>query len=131
MRATILQSVFPQDTNSQGTLFAGTLVGWMDKASAYAAMRRVRGGVVTAAMDEIAFKVPIRLGDLVEVDARVESVGRTSMRVRVDVWREHLGDGHRELCVTGHFTVVAIGPDGRPTPVLRARADPEPGDPGS
>ena len=50
MRATILQSVFPQDTNSLGTLFAGTLVGWMDKAAAYAAMRRVGGPVVTRAM---------------------------------------------------------------------------------
>lgn len=117
MRATILQSVFPQDTNSLGTLFAGTLVGWMDKAAAYSAMRRVRGGVVTAAMEEIAFREPIRQGDLVEVDAQVVSVGRTSLRVRVDVWRERLEDGTRELCVQGHFTLVAVGRDGRPVPV--------------
>lgn len=117
MQASILQSVFPQDTNSLGTLFAGTLVGWMDKAAAYAAMRRVRGGVVTAAMEEIAFREPIRQGDLVEVDARVVSVGRTSLRVRIDVWRERLEDGSRELCVQGHFTLVAVGRDGKPIPV--------------
>jgi len=117
VHASILQSVFPQDTNSLGTLFAGTLVGWMDKAAAYAAMRRVRGGVVTAAMEEIAFREPIRQGDLVEVDARVVSVGRTSLRVRIDVWRERLEDGSRELCVQGHFTLVAVGRDGKPVPV--------------
>lgn len=117
MQATLIQSVFPQDTNSLGTLFAGTLVGWMDKAAAYAAMRRVRGGVVTAAMEEIAFKHPIHQGELVQVDAQVVSVGRTSLRVRIDVWRETVEDGTRELCVQGHFTLVAVGSDGRPVPV--------------
>ncbi|HWH14636.1 MAG TPA: hotdog domain-containing protein [Miltoncostaeaceae bacterium] len=100
-----------------GTLFAGTLVGWMDKAAAYAAMRRVRGPAVTAAMEEIAFQVPIRQGDLVEVEARVVSVGRTSLRVKVEVWRERLEDHSRELCVQGHFSLVAVGRDGRPVAV--------------
>ncbi len=117
MRATSLQSVFPQDTNSQGNLFAGTLVGWMDRCAAYAAMRRARGTVVTAAMDEISFRVPIVKGDLVDIDAVVESVGETSMRVKIDVWRERIEDGSRELCVVGHFTLVAVGRDGRPVSV--------------
>ncbi|MFN8108287.1 MAG: hotdog domain-containing protein [Thermoleophilia bacterium] len=116
--------MFPQDTNSLGTLFAGTLVGWMDKAAAYAAMRRVRGGAVTAAMEAIQFRTPLRLGDLVEVDALVVSVGRTSMRVQVDVWRERLADDGRELCVQGHFTMVAVDADGRPVPVPPRPADP-------
>lgn len=117
MRASLLQSVFPTDSNSLGTLFAGTLVGWMDKAAAYAAMRRVRGSVVTAAMEEIAFREPIRVGDLVEVDAQIVRTGSTSLRARVDVWREQLETGKRELCVQGHFTLVAVGRDGRPIPV--------------
>ena len=116
-RATVLQSVFPQDTNSQGNLFAGTLVGWMDRAAAYAAMRQARGTVVTAAMDEITFRTPIVKGDLVEIEAVVESIGRTSMRVKLDVWRERIEDGTRELCVVGHFTLVAVGRDGRPVAV--------------
>lgn len=115
--ANSLNSVFPQDTNSQGNLFAGTLVGWMDRCAAYAAMRRARGNVVTAAMDEISFRVPIVKGDLVEIDAVVESVGQTSMRVKIDVWRERIEDGTRELCVVGHFTLVAVGRDGRPVNV--------------
>lgn len=124
MRASLLQSVFPSDSNSLGTLFAGTLVGWMDKASAYAAMRRTQGAVVTAAMEEIAFRHPIRVGELVEVDAQVIHVGTTSLRVRVDVWRERLRPGEeRELCVQGHFTMVAVDDDGRPRAVPPQAAD--------
>jgi len=116
-RATVLQSVFPHDTNSQGNLFAGTLVGWMDRCAAYAAMRQARGNVVTASMDEISFRTAIVQGDLVEIEGVVESIGRTSMRVKLDVWRERIEDGTRELCVVGHFTLVAVGRDGRPVAV--------------
>lgn len=114
MEALLLESVFPGDTNPRGNLFGGTLVSWMDKAAGYAAMRRARSVVVTAAIEDIAFSVPIVVGDLVEVQARVISVGRTSMRVRVEVRREDAINGSHELCTVGHFTMVAIGADRRP-----------------
>lgn len=117
MEARLLESVFPTDTNPQGNLFGGTLVSWMDKAAGFAAMRRARGTVVTAAIEDIAFQVPILQGDLVEVVARVIGVGRTSMRVRVEVRKESPADGTAELCTVGHFTMVAMGPDRKPTPV--------------
>jgi len=117
MQARLLESVFPTDTNPQGNLFGGTLVSWMDKAAGFAAMRRARSTVVTAAIEDIAFSVPIVQGDLVEVNARVISVGRTSMRVRVEVSKENPVAGTSELCTVGHFTMVAMGPDRRPTPV--------------
>lgn len=117
MEARLLESVFPTDTNPQGNLFGGTLVSWMDKAAGFAAMRRARSTVVTAAIEDIAFTVPILQGELVEVHARVISVGRTSMRVRVEVSKEDPIAATRELCNVGHFTMVAIGPDRRPVPV--------------
>lgn len=117
MRARLLESVFPTDTNPQGTLFAGTLMGWMDKAAVFAAMRRTGTSVVTAAIRDISFQVPIRLGDMVELDARVVSIGRTSLVVEIEVNRERPMDGTRELCVIGHFVMVAMGPDRTPTPV--------------
>jgi acyl-CoA hydrolase len=61
--------------------------------------------------------VPILQGDLVEVVARVVEVGRSSMRVRVEVRKESPIDGTSELCTVGHFTMVAMGADRRPTPV--------------
>ncbi|MGD9694252.1 MAG: acyl-CoA thioesterase [Thermoleophilia bacterium] len=118
MEARLLESVFPTDTNPQGNLFGGTLLAWMDKAAGYAAMRRARSTVVTAAIENIAFQVPILQGDLVEVVAQVERVGTTSMRVRVDVYRERPVEGSKgELCVVGHFTMVAMGPDRKPVAV--------------
>jgi len=123
VEARLLESVFPTDTNPQGNLFGGTLVSWMDKAAGFAAMRRARSTVVTAAIEDIAFRVPILQGDLVEIVARVVDVGRTSMRVRVEVRKESPIDGTGELCTVGHFTMVAMGPDRRPTPVPALEGD--------
>ena len=117
MEARLLESVFPTDSNPRGNLFGGTLVSWMDKAAGIAAMRRARQVVVTAKIEDIEFKVPIIVGELVEVHAMVEHVGRTSLRVRVDVSKEDPLTGISQLCTTGHFTLVAIDADRRPTPV--------------
>jgi acyl-CoA hydrolase len=81
--------------------------------------------VVTAAVDRLTFQVAIHQGELVELIARVEAVGRTSMRVVVEAHREDPVSHARELCTTGTFTMVALGADGRPTPVR-----PLPGDGG-
>lgn len=115
--ARLLHSVFPHDTNPRGNLFGGTLVAWMDTAAGIAAMRRARQTVVTARIEDIEFKVPIVQGELVEVHARVVSVGRTSMRVKVDVSKEDPLTGESRLCTSGNFTMVAIGADRRPVPV--------------
>lgn len=117
MEARVLQSVFPTDTNPRGRLFGGQMVAWMDKAAGYAAMRHARNVVVAAAIDRIEFKVPVEQGDLVELVARVESVGTTSMRVKVEAFREDALTGTRELCTSGYFVLVAVDDEGRPVPV--------------
>lgn len=112
-----LEVVFPGDTNHMGTLFGGTLMAWMDRAAYFAASRRARGTVVTRKVDELEFRVAIHVGDFVELIARVESEGRTSMRVAVEVHREDPTDGARELCTTGHFVMVAVDDHGNPCPI--------------
>lgn len=112
-----LEVVFPGDTNHLGTLFGGTLVAWMDRAAYYAASRRARGSVVTRKIDELEFRVPIRTGDFVELVATVESEGRTSMQVTVEVHREDPVNGTRELCTTGHFVMVSVDEAGAPRPL--------------
>ncbi|MEQ8834552.1 MAG: acyl-CoA thioesterase [Miltoncostaeaceae bacterium] len=114
MEARLLESVFPSDTNPQGTLFGGTLMSWMDKAAGYAAMRRARSTVVTAAISDLSFQVPIRHGDLVDIHAVVTDVGRTSMKVRVEVRRESPISGENELCTVGLFTMVAMDAERAP-----------------
>jgi acyl-CoA hydrolase len=114
----LCEFVFPSDTNHLGTLYGGTLMAWMDKAAAVAGLRRSgSSAAVTVAVDALEFRVPIHHGELVELLARVESVGRTSMKVRVEAHREDPAGGTRELCTAGTFTMVAIDDDGRPTPV--------------
>jgi RecQ family ATP-dependent DNA helicase len=110
--------VFPSDTNHLGTLHGGRLMHWMDTAAGVAALRRSgSAAVVTAAVEALTFRVPIRHGELVELVARVESVGRTSMTVRVEAHREETTVHARELCTVGTFTMVAVDADGSPTPV--------------
>lgn len=110
--------VLPSDTNHLGALYGGTLMAWMDKAAGVAGLRRAgANAVVTAAVDRLEFHVPIRVGELVELVARVESVGRTSMSVRVEAHREDPHTGARQLCTAGAFTMVAIDADRRPTPI--------------
>jgi acyl-CoA hydrolase len=65
----------------------------------------------------VDFRAPIHQGEAVEVTARLRSVGRTSMRVAVTTVGENLITGERRLCTEAEFVLVAMGPDGRPTPV--------------
>lgn len=125
MEAIVLESVFPTHSNPRGRLFGGQLVAWMDQAAGYAAMRRARNVVVTASIERIDFRVPVVVGDLVELHAVVESVGRSSLRVRVDVRREDPITGERVLCTTGRFTLVAVDAHGRPAPVPAEGPPPE------
>ncbi|GAA5335225.1 acyl-CoA thioesterase [Thermus hydrothermalis] len=108
--------VFPGETNHYGTLFGGTVMAWMDQAAFVAATRHARCKVVTVHADAVDFKHPVPLGSIVELVARVVEVGRTSMRVAVELWVEPL-QGERYLAAQGGFVLVALDASGRPTPV--------------
>ena len=130
----MLELVFPKDTNYLGTAFGGWVLSLMDKAASVAAVRHCCGNVVTARMDGVDFHVPIRVGDAVALDAQVVRVGRSSMTIRVDVYRETMTTGEQELATTGFFVFVALDESGKPrsVPPLQsgqdtssARPDPE------
>src|SRR5574344_270263 len=87
--------VFPNHTNHLGTLFGGQAMAWMDKAAFLAAARYSRRTVVTAHSDQIDFKLPIRVGEMVETVGRVVEVGRSSMTVQVELITEDLHSGER------------------------------------
>ena len=73
--------------------------------------------MVTVASERVEFKVPVVAGQLVELVARVERVGRTSVTVGVDMYAETVATGERRLATSGTFVFVAIDDEGRPTPV--------------
>ena len=115
----LTELIQPQQTNHYGTLFGGQALGLMDQAAFIAATRYARRQVVTVAVDRIEFKVPVRAGEMVELVARVERVGRTSVTVGVEMYAEELLSGHRRLATSGKFVFVAIDEEGQPTPVRR------------
>jgi len=115
--ARMLEMVFPDFTNHMGTLFGGQALAWMDKAAFLAGSRYARTVVVTANSDRIDFRLPVKQGAMVELIARVVKVGRSSMQVEIEMYCEDLLTGVRGLATRGVFTMVALGADGKPTPV--------------
>lgn len=115
------QLVLPPHTNALGTAFGGTVIAWIDICAAMAARRHARSSVVTASMEAVDFIAPIRLGDLVNLQASVDCVGRTSMVVGVRVETEDLDSGERVHAVNAHVTFVALSPEGVPQEVPRLR----------
>lgn len=109
--------VLPPDTNTHGTAFGGRIMEWMDIAAGIAAGRHCGGAAVTVAVDELVFRRPIRVADVVVIHASVNFAGRTSMEVGVRVEREDAKTRKLEHCLTGYFTFVAIDDAGRPQSV--------------
>lgn len=114
-----MEVVFPELANHYGTLFGGNALNLMGKAAFVAATRHARHNVVMATSDRIEFHEPIPVGELVELIARVERAGRSSMTVSVEMIRENLLSGTRKTVVRGSFEMVAVDDKGRPTPIER------------
>src|SRR4026207_1004998 len=82
--------VLPNDTNVFGNLMGGRLMYWMDIAAALSAQKHCNAPVVTASVDNISFQNPIRLGNVVHIEAKVTRAFNTSMEIHMDVWGEDL-----------------------------------------
>jgi acyl-CoA hydrolase len=124
----LIEMVFPQQTNHYGTLFGGEALGLMDKAAFILASRYARRSVVTASSEKVDFHVPVKQGQLVELMARVVKTGRTSIHVDVDLFAEDLLTGDRQHATHGQFVLVALDAHQKPSfvPQLVAqRADPK------
>jgi uncharacterized protein (TIGR00369 family) len=116
---TLIETLLPQDTNPAGSIFGGVIMGLMDKAAAIAAWRYARCEVVTAGAEQISLLRPVRLGEVVKVEARVVCTGRTSIDVDVVVETENVFTGGSAVAATGYFTMVALNNEGKPTEVPR------------
>ena len=107
----------PTDINSNGHIFGGWILSQMDIAGGITARRRAKGPVATVAIEGMEFLRPVLLLDILSLYAKIERIGRTSIRIRVDV-KVNRADAPEEISVTGGlFTFVAIDENGRPRPV--------------
>src|SRR6188768_940086 len=109
--------VLPNDTNTLNNLMGGRLMHWMDIVSAIAAQKHSNRIVVTASVDNISFKNPIRLGNVVTLRAHVTRAFNSSMEVRIDVDAEDVPTGHKFESNSAYFTFVALDASSKPTDV--------------
>ena len=113
----LLNEVFPQDTNSRGTLFGGRLLSIMDTAAGIVSSKFAHKQFVTISIDSLKFMRPAWKGDLVEVTSRVVFTSRTTTGVYVVARRLTRSDWVPEDICAGFFFMVAVDSDMRPTPV--------------
>ena len=120
------QLVLPNDTNQLANLLGGRLMEWMDIAAAVSAQRHSNRICVTAAVDNLVFHQPIRLGEVVTLRASVNRAFGTSMEVGVNVVAENQLTGERKTANTAYLTFVAVDRSTKPVkipPVIPQSAD--------
>ena len=106
-----------QDANIAGNVHGGEIMKLCDEAAAIAATRLAGGRVVTAAVDEMRFRSPVHVGDLITLRSTVNAVWRTSMEVGVRVDAENVGSGTITHTCSAYFTMVALDGDEKPLPL--------------
>lgn len=114
----VTKTVFPGRTNHHNTLFGGEALAWMDEAAFIAATRFCRKPLVTVCSDRVDFKESIPAGTILELVAKIAHVGRTSIKVQVDIFVENMYDDNQHKAISGSFTFVALDENRKPTPVL-------------
>ncbi len=112
--------MMPRDANALGTIFGGVILSELDLAAAIEAHKHHPGKVVTVAMNQVVFKQPVLIGDLVSFFTETLHVGRTSIQVNVSVWAQRRFGSQERLPVTeAQVTLVAVDDRFQPVPVLR------------
>jgi len=116
--ATVMNElVLPNDTNTFGNLMGGRLMYWMDIAAAISTMKHCNSPCMTVSVDNISFKNPIKLGNLVHIEAKITRAFNSSMEVHIQVWGEDYLHQYQYKSNEAYFTFVALDPNGKPRPV--------------
>ena len=114
---TLRTLAMPADANAAGDIFGGWVMAQMDLACGIRAAERAGGRVVTAAVNEMAFNSPMKIGDTLCIYTAIERVGRTSMILNVEAWAQRYLTKHREKVTQASFVMVKLDDHGKPAPV--------------
>ncbi len=114
---TLRTLAMPADANAAGDIFGGWVMAQMDLACGIRAAERAHGRVVTAAVKEMSFAKPMKIGDTLCIYIDIAKVGRTSMVLRVEAWAQRYLSHVRERVTYADFIMVALDDDGKPTPI--------------
>ncbi len=107
----------PADTNQNGDIFGGWLLGQMDIAGSIFSYKIAQGRTVTVSVEAMTFRKPVYVGDVVCIYAELIRIGRTSIAVRIEAWVNRRNERQMIQVTEGTFTYVAVGDDLRPKPV--------------
>lgn len=113
-KAIMTELVLPNDTNTLGNLMGGRLLHWLDICAAISAHRCSNRIVVTAAVNNVSFSHPIKLGDIITLEAKVSRCFNSSMEVVIDVFVEDHRTGAKTKCNDAIYTFVAVDQIGAP-----------------
>ena len=116
-RTEMTEAVLPQDANVFGNLLGGRVMHLVDMAAAIAAHRHCRSIAVTASVDHIDFRNPIRIGEVITLKASLNRAFHTSMEIGVKVFSEDILSGEKKHTTSAYVTFVALDEDHRPKPV--------------
>jgi acyl-CoA thioesterase YciA len=110
----------PADTNQNGDIFGGWLLGQMDIGGGIFSSKVAEGRTVTVAIDAMSFRKPVYVGDVVSVYADLIRIGTTSITVHVEAWVMRREESDLVHVTEGNFTYVAVDENNRPRPVKGA-----------
>lgn len=124
-RVTMTQLMSPQDTNLFGNVFGGVVLAAVDRIAYVCASRHAGRPCVTASFDQVDFRSPIQIGEIVTLQASANTVGRTSIEVGVRVTAEDVHGGNVRHTNSCYVTMVAIDEAGHPVDVPRLALETE------
>ena len=104
----------PADTNPVGDIFGGWIMSLMDLAAGVSAGARAKGRVATAAVSNLSFLQPVKVGDVVCVYTAITKTGRTSVTIGVEAYVLRRNQGERVRVTAAEFVLVAVDHDGTP-----------------
>ncbi|MEO9459212.1 MAG: acyl-CoA thioesterase [Lentilitoribacter sp.] len=111
---TLRTLAMPGDANAAGDIFGGWVMAQMDLACGIKAAERAHGRVVTAAVKEMVFKKPVKIGDTLGIYIDIVKVGRTSMTLQVDAWVQRYLTEVTEKVTDARIVMVALDENGKP-----------------
>jgi acyl-CoA thioesterase YciA len=113
-------TMMPKDTNAVGSIFGGVILSLIDQAAFVEASRQAPRKFVTVAMDKVEFHKPVQMGDIVSLWAETVHIGRSSIRLRVDVMARSRYSDEEARVTSAEVTMVSIDEQGKPAPIFGA-----------
>ena len=114
---TLRTLAMPADANAAGDIFGGWVMAQMDLAAGIRSGERAKGRVVTAAINALSFKLPVKIGDTLELYTNVSRVGRSSMTIEVEAWAQRYLTLEKVKVTDADFVMVAVDDKGQPRSV--------------